>query len=301
VFEQMNFSLWKTMPGPVKPKGIGVFIEYDLTGVTTRAIRLAPKFQGWGHQWGEVEFWVHDPGDFEATVDGLVEGQTYYYRAFATNDGGSDWANDTKQFKSSDRAVYDSGKLTINTSLGTWIHSDGDSRDGVIDQKIFTDLLGNQYQYQVCRFTFDSIELRGNLQVEVIGTGSLEIYAANGNAFIGVPINVSGGSGNEDDRGPAGAGGFAGGQVNARGLGPGGGLGGTLAGGGGSAARASISTASGKCASKSSSWSQASCIDLPAGKPSCTCRPAVVFVATSTRYVDWHADESIPVCSINFQ
>ena len=241
--EQMNFSLWKTMPGPVKPKGIGVFIEYDLTGVTTRAIRLAPKFQGWGHQWGEVEFWVHDPGDFEATVDGLVEGQTYYYRAFATNDGGSDWANDTKQFKSSDRAVYDSGKLTINTSLGTWTHSDGDSRDGVIEQKIFTDLLGNQYQYQVCRFTFDSIELRGNVQVEVIGTGSLEIYAANGNAFIGVPINVSGESGNEDDRGSAGSGGFAGGQVNARGLGPGGGLGGTLAGGGGYGGSGGRSTA----------------------------------------------------------
>ena len=76
--EEMGFSLWKTMPGPVKPKGIGVFVEYDMTGVTTRAIRLAPKFQGWGHQWGEVEFWVHDPGDFEATVSGLVEDQTYY-------------------------------------------------------------------------------------------------------------------------------------------------------------------------------------------------------------------------------
>ena len=69
----MQFSLWDTIPGPYNPKAVGVFEEYDMTGVTTRAIRLEPKFQGWGASVGEVEFWVHDPGDFEATVEGLVE------------------------------------------------------------------------------------------------------------------------------------------------------------------------------------------------------------------------------------
>ena len=121
---------------------------------------------------GEVEFWVHDPGDFEATVEGLVEDQTYYYRTFATNDGGSDWASDTMVFTSADRASYDSGKLTINTSLGTWSHSDGDYREGSIERKIFTDVLGNQFEYSVCTFTFDSVDLRGNLEVEVIGDAS---------------------------------------------------------------------------------------------------------------------------------
>ena len=241
---EMQFSLWDTIPGPYNPKAVGVFEEYDMTGVTTRAIRLEPKFQGWGHQWGgEVEFWVHDPGDFEATVEGLVEDQTYYYRTFATNDGGSDWASDTMVFTSADRASYDSGKLTINTSLGTWSHSDGDYREGSIERKIFTDVLGNQFEYSVCTFTFDSVDLRGNLEVEVIGDASLEIVAADGDAFIGVPISLTGGSGNEDDRGLAGSGGFSGGNPNARGLGPGGGIGGSLAGGAGYGGAGGRSTA----------------------------------------------------------
>ena len=124
-------------------------------------------------------------------------------------------------FTSADRASYDSGKLTINTSLGTWSHSDGDYREGSIERKIFTDVLGNQFEYSVCTFTFDSVDLRGNLEVEVIGDASLEIVAADGDAFIGVPISLTGGSGNEDDRGLAGSGGFSGGNPNARGLGPG--------------------------------------------------------------------------------
>ena len=86
--EEMNFSLYKTLPGGVGLREQGLFAEYDLQGVQTRAIRLAPKFQGWGHQWGEVEFWVYDSGDFDAKIEGLTKGQTYYYRSFTSNDGG---------------------------------------------------------------------------------------------------------------------------------------------------------------------------------------------------------------------
>ena len=146
-----------------------------MNGVFTRAIRLAPKFQGWGHQWGEVEFWVYDTGDFQADIEGLSKGQTYYYRTFTSNDGGSGWSPVTTSFKAEDRAAYESGKLIINTTLGTWKDSGGDERSGVITQKKMTDNIGNEYLYNVCRFEFDSVDLRGSLEVEVKGTSSLKL------------------------------------------------------------------------------------------------------------------------------
>ena len=38
-------------------KGKGAWAEIDLRSVKARFFRLSPKFQGWGHLWGEVEFW----------------------------------------------------------------------------------------------------------------------------------------------------------------------------------------------------------------------------------------------------
>lgn len=38
-------------------KGRGAWAEIDLRSVKARFFRLSPKFQGWGHLWGEVEFW----------------------------------------------------------------------------------------------------------------------------------------------------------------------------------------------------------------------------------------------------
>ena len=241
--EEMSFSLLKTVPGVVGIREQGVFAEYDLEGITTRAIRLAPKFQGWGHQWGEVEFWVYDSGDFEAKVEGLTKGQTYYYRTFTTNDGGSQWAPDTNSFQAEDKVAYESGKLIINTTLGTWKHSGGDQRSGVVSQKKLSDNIGNEYLYKVCRFEFDEIELKGSLEVEVKGSASLEIVARNGDAFIGVPIAVSGEDGSTSDIGSSGPGGFNGGEVGGRGFGPGGGLGGNAPGGGGFGGAGGLATA----------------------------------------------------------
>ena len=31
--------------------------EIDLRAVKARYFRLSPQYQGWGHLWGEVEFW----------------------------------------------------------------------------------------------------------------------------------------------------------------------------------------------------------------------------------------------------
>ena len=35
----------------------GDWVEMDLKAVKGRYFRLSPQFQGWGHQWGEIEFW----------------------------------------------------------------------------------------------------------------------------------------------------------------------------------------------------------------------------------------------------
>ena len=43
--------------GFVTEKGKGAWAELDLRAVNARHFRLSPKFQGWGHLWGEVEFW----------------------------------------------------------------------------------------------------------------------------------------------------------------------------------------------------------------------------------------------------
>ena len=86
--------------------------------VNTQAIRLEPEYDGWGHMWGEVEFWVYDTGEFEAPVYGLSPGQTYYYRAFGSNNGGSVWAPYTQSFRAEDKVVHDSGRLVIHTDLG---------------------------------------------------------------------------------------------------------------------------------------------------------------------------------------
>ena len=43
--------------GFVAERGKGAWAEIDLRAVKARYFRLSPKFQGWGHLWGEVEFW----------------------------------------------------------------------------------------------------------------------------------------------------------------------------------------------------------------------------------------------------
>ena len=43
--------------GFVAERGKGAWAEIDLRAVKARYFRLSPKYQGWGHLWGEVEFW----------------------------------------------------------------------------------------------------------------------------------------------------------------------------------------------------------------------------------------------------
>ena len=84
---------------------------------------------------GEVEFWVYDNGNFDAQVTGLGAGKNYYYRSFVSNSGGSKWSPSTQSFEAEDIVRYEGGKLIIHTDLGTWNHTNGDSRAGIIERK----------------------------------------------------------------------------------------------------------------------------------------------------------------------
>ena len=128
--EEMNFQLHDVFAGAVGPTEQGRFTDIPMEGISTQAVRLFPKYQGWGHQWGEVEFWVYDSGNFEQRVTGLGAGQKYFYRSYVSNSGGTQWAPTTQSFEAEDIVRYEDGKLIIHTDLGTWKHSNGDDRYG---------------------------------------------------------------------------------------------------------------------------------------------------------------------------
>lgn len=52
-----QFVTFNEYEGFVTEKGKGAWAEVDLRAVNARYFRLSPRFQGWGHLWGEVEFW----------------------------------------------------------------------------------------------------------------------------------------------------------------------------------------------------------------------------------------------------
>jgi hypothetical protein len=52
-----SFHLFNEYGGIVAVTERGTWVEMDLQSVCGRYFRLSPQFQGWGHQWGEVEFW----------------------------------------------------------------------------------------------------------------------------------------------------------------------------------------------------------------------------------------------------
>ena len=52
-----NFELFNRYGQIVTLREKGTWVEMDLRAVSARYFRLGPRFQGWGHHWGEVEFW----------------------------------------------------------------------------------------------------------------------------------------------------------------------------------------------------------------------------------------------------
>ncbi len=52
-----NYMLFNEYEGFVAEKGKAAWAEVDLRVVKAQYFRITPKYQGWGNQWGEVEFW----------------------------------------------------------------------------------------------------------------------------------------------------------------------------------------------------------------------------------------------------
>ena len=52
-----EYHLFNEYGGIVTLMERGTWVEMDLQAVYARYFRIKPNFQGWGHQWGEVEFW----------------------------------------------------------------------------------------------------------------------------------------------------------------------------------------------------------------------------------------------------
>ena len=52
-----NFELFNRYGQIVTLREKGTWVEMDLRAVSAQYFRLGPRFQGWGHHWGEVEFW----------------------------------------------------------------------------------------------------------------------------------------------------------------------------------------------------------------------------------------------------
>lgn len=52
-----NFLLFNEYNGFIAEKGKAAWAEVDLRAVKSQFFRLTPQYQGWGNQWGEVEFW----------------------------------------------------------------------------------------------------------------------------------------------------------------------------------------------------------------------------------------------------
>jgi len=52
-----SFELFNRYGQIVTLREKGTWVEMDLRAVSARYFRLGPRFQGWGHHWGEVEFW----------------------------------------------------------------------------------------------------------------------------------------------------------------------------------------------------------------------------------------------------
>ena len=158
--------------------------------------------------------------------------ETYFYRTFASNDGGFSWAPNTDVFDAEDRVAYETGKLFINTSLGTWEHTNGDTRSGEVTQLNYYDELGNAYPFKVCHFVFDELSLGGDLEIIVSGDASLSIKIT-GNGYLGSTFDLSGKHGGTETSPNPGPGGFVGGEINERGQGPGGGSSSSAPGGAG--------------------------------------------------------------------
>ena len=129
-------------------------------------------------------------------VQSLAKNQTYYFRAHASNSQGEDWADATASFVTENKLDFNYGKITFDTTNGTWSHTSGRSGVGTIVSENWTSPTGDTLGFKKTKYTFDSIKLSGNLEVEAYGLYPLSLNTVNnGDIEILVDINASGGAG----------------------------------------------------------------------------------------------------------
>ena len=124
--------------------------------------------------------------------------------------------------------VFTSGFLTIDTTLGTILHSDGSFMAGTLVDKTYT-FDGANYPYKICVFTADRINIGSNVIVNLQGANALSLRTRNhGDLSIGTQLLANGGNAvelvsNSGIGGIAKLGGWNGADHDGHGNGPGGG------------------------------------------------------------------------------
>ena len=118
------------------------------------------------------------------------------FRAHASNSQGEDWADATASFVTENKLDFNFGKITFDTTNGTWSHTSGRSGVGTIVSENWTSPTGDTLGFKKTKYTFDSIKLHGILEVEAYGFYPLSLNTVNhGDIEILVDINASGGAG----------------------------------------------------------------------------------------------------------
>ena len=97
-------------------------------------------------------------------IQSLAKNQTYYFRAYASNSQGEDWADATASFVTENKLDFNFGKITFDTTNGTWSHTSGRSGTGSIVTESWTSPTGDTLSFKKAKYTFDSIKLHGNLK-----------------------------------------------------------------------------------------------------------------------------------------
>ena len=55
--DDKKYMLFNEYSGFVAEKSKGAWAEIDLKAIKARHFKITPSYDGWGNQWGEVEFW----------------------------------------------------------------------------------------------------------------------------------------------------------------------------------------------------------------------------------------------------
>mgnify|MGYP007000165315 CR=1 len=85
--------------------------------------------------------------------------------------------------------IADNAKVTIDTKTGYFSVEGGAHGVGVFTDHSYTDTLGLNWDYGICKFIFSQFRLSGSTEVILRGDRSLSIQTiAGGEIFIGVDL-----------------------------------------------------------------------------------------------------------------